>query len=328
MRKKLMKKNIVFMLMIMIVIILGGCICSESSNEFEKKANQTVSIVQENSNAGVDNGKQCSLNNVSLINENTLLPETFPILINEFSYGPEGPLFLVDETMKESMKNELLRYLKLVYNNAKIEENSFKSDMDREFEVYFEKDGTIFRSFMNGLSVLSKDTSSFKNYSEETILENSFIEAAVAFLELDNLKVSIVTEYGSDRSPYSCTYRIYEGDDDLLQDIMNKCFTYIEFTQYRDSDYIVAKIINRKTPKEYDNRPILSYESALAYLNNLYPDTGKRDVKAEVFYSTAVQPGYFMPCYRFYIDTGETDTDGSPIYSVVSILLIDKSIDN
>ncbi len=48
MRKKLMKKNIVFMLMIMIVIILGGCICSESSNEFEKMANNIVNRLQEN----------------------------------------------------------------------------------------------------------------------------------------------------------------------------------------------------------------------------------------------------------------------------------------
>ncbi len=78
-------------------------------------------------------------------------------------------------------------------------------------------------------------------------------------------------------------------------------------------------------PEEYGDFKIMSYDAALEYLKENYPTIDTSNTKAEIYYSATIQPGYFIPCYRFYLsETGTTTKNGVMQYLVVDITMADK----
>lgn len=70
---------------------------------------------------------------------------------------------------------------------------------------------------------------------------------------------------------------------------------------------------------------ITSYDAALEYIKENYPGIDTSNTKAEIHYSSTIQPGYYIPCYRFYLgEAGTTAKTGITQYSVVDITIADN----
>lgn len=331
-----MKKIAVILISLMLLISLSACGKNETGEanlNTEKLGESTDEINIQIVSQGTlgDEAHVVSINsNVGFVDASTSVSETFPVYVNNYSYGPEGPLYDVTDTLKTTISNNLSRYLGYLYDDFSSQRVMFSSDSGREYEVYYVRNSTEVRSLMNSISVLSSDYSIPNSATDTEILDNALVKAAMTYLGITNPTVTGTVEYKTNGTEDLRTYIITDTTSNVFQRILNRSFSRITVTKYADSNDIIVQIrdvaVNGLT--KYADYPVLSYSSVLTALSSYYPDMDTTDVEAEIYYSATVQPGYFFPCYRFYIKDGVTTRSTDNTYTVVDVLLTDKSVDD
>lgn len=267
---------------------------------------------------------------VGFVDSATDLPETFPVYVNDYAYGHEGPLYEVTDALKATISQNLSSYLGLLYDDFSSQEVKFSSDPSREYEVYYVKNATEVHSLMNSISVLSSDYDISNHITDEDLLDNALVKAAIAYLDLTDPVVSQTVEYKTDGTEDLRTYTITENTSDVFQNVLNRSFSCITVIKYADSSDVIVQIGNIAAEglTKYADYPAISYSDALAALTTYYPNMETANVKTEIYYSATVEPGYFFPCYRFYIKDGVATRTANDRYTVVDVLLTDKFVDD
>lgn len=320
-----MKKHLTLALSLLLVITLSSC---SSIGEPENVATIVdIEIVNQYSTQG-DGYKVVTMSNIGFVDNSTSLNNTFPVYINDYPYGQEGPLYNITDSLKNTINDNLARYLGYLYDRFDAEKIVFSSDQDRLYELYYTNKGTEVRSQINSISILSRDYPLTLKMSDADILNNALVKAAVAYLGLTNPTVSSVVEYGTDGSEYLQTYKIFDSTSNTFQHIYNNSFECITVQKYADSNNVIVKIRNPLSLTKYADYPVLPYEAVIAKLVEYYPNMDTTDIEVEIFYSGTVQPGYFLPCYRFYFKDNDTVQISNNVYSFVDVLLTDRFVDN
>lgn len=267
---------------------------------------------------------------VGFVDRETDLPKTFPVYVNDYAYGHEGPLYDVTDALKATISQNLSRYLGLLYDDFSSQKVKYSSDSSREYEVYYVNNATEVHSLMNSISVLSSDYDISNHITDEELLGNALVKAAVSYLNLTDPVVTQTVEYKTDGTEELRTYIVTEKTSDAFQNVLNRSFSCITVTKYADSSDVIVQISDVATEclSKHADYPALSYSDALAALTSYYPNMETANVKTEIYYSATVQPGYFFPCYRFYIKDGVATRSTNDRYTVVDVLLTDKSVDD
>lgn len=331
-----MKKIVMVLLSFILVISLSACATNEAremdidTDDFDKgNGDSNIQIVSQGT---LGDGERIvsADSNVGFVDASTGLSETFPVYINDYSYGYEGPLYDVTDTLKTTISDNLSRYLGYLYDDISSQRVEFSSDSGREYEVYYVRNSTEFRSLMNSISVLSSDYSISNSITDVELLNNALVKAAVAYLGITDPAVARTIEYKTDKTEDLRTYIITDKTSDIFQNVVNRSFSCITVKKYVDSNNVVVQISDVAVDglTKYTDFPALSYSSVLTTLSSYYPRMDTTDVEAEIYYSATVQPGYFFPCYRFYIKDGVTTRSTDDTYTVVDVLLTDKSVDD
>lgn len=318
-----MKKIIVFLLSFTAIFSLYACNANKNDDLNVEPENNELTDIQivSQSTRGDEYYMTYSASNIGFVDASTKLPSVFPVYINEYSYGQEGPLYGVSDDLRDIISDNLSRFSECLYDDFDSKNVEYVSDYGREYEVYYINNSTEVRSMMNSITVLSSEYGISDNISDNELLSNELVKAAVAYLELNNPTITKTVEYNTDGTRNSCTYVITETADDVFQHVLNSSFSRISVTKYADFDDIVLQIgyVDIDSLTEYGNYSSLSYSAVLKKLTSYYPNMDTDDVQTEIYYSANVQPGYFFPCYRFYIrDKNET------LYTFVDVLLTDK----
>lgn len=268
-----------------------------------------------------------SVSNIDFSDDFAKLPSKFPVYVNDYSYGQEGPLYSVTDDLKNAVSDNLARFLKCLYKNFDLQKAKFYSDENREFEVCYANGATEVRSLMNSVSALSSEYGISDNMTDDELLNNELVKAAVAYLGLSTPTITRTVEYNTDGTENSITYVITEATNDAFQHVLNRSFARITVTKYVGSDEAVLQIGNVELDglTKYADFQAISYDDVVASLATYYPTVDTSDIQAEIYYSATVQPGYFFPCYRFYIkDNATASRNGAERYIAVDVLLIDK----
>lgn len=268
--------------------------------------------------------------NVGFVDASTNLSETCPVYVNNYSYGQEGPLYDVTDTLKKIISDNLSRYLEILYDDYSSQEVIFTSDSGREYEVYYIRNSTEVRSRMNSISMLSSDYNISNRITDAEVLDNALVKAAITYLGITNPSVTRTIEYNTDGAENLYTYVITDETSDIFQRVFNRSFSCVTVKKYADLSDVIVQISDVSVDELiwYADYSVLPYSSVLTTLTSYYPNMDLSDIKAEIYYSATVQPGYFFPCYRFFIKDGVTTQGMNDTYTVVDVLLIDKSVDN
>jgi hypothetical protein len=324
------KRILIAVLSLLLVFSISSCASKNSGIEsVNTNTAQTpnIQIVSQGTLGGSERNVYID-SNVGFVDASTDLSETFPVYINAYSYGQEGPLYEVTDLLRTTVTDNLSRYLGYLYDDFSPEQAAFSSDPGREYEVYYANNSTEVRSLMNSISVLSTEYAISNDITAPELLDNMLVKAAISYLGLTEPVVTQTTEYNNDGRENLRTYVITEKASTTLQKIFNHSFACVTVKKYVDSEDTIVQIGDVSTDEltKYADYPVLSYTSVLSKLGSYYPNMDTKDVKTEIYYSATVQPGYFFPCYRFYIKDGVTTKSDGNLYTIVDVLMTDKSV--
>lgn len=265
--------------------------------------------------------------NVGFADEMAELPETLPIYINEYAYDQAGPMYEVTDDVKAAISANLTRYLECLYGADAAQKAEVLVNSDREFDVYYLSGSTELRSSINRIGVLSSDYPISSDITDEELLENPLVAAGMAYLGMKDPIVTRSVDYKLNGTEDLRRYRIWENTNDAFRKILNRSFGGITVLRSAGSENVIVEISNPPELIKYADYSVRPYASALAELSERYPNMDTQDVRAEVFYSAGIHPGYFVPFLRVYIKDGVMTQSTDTRYTAVDVVLLDKSAD-
>ena len=113
---------------------------------------------------------------------------------------------------------------------------------------------------------------------------------------------------------------ITETSNDFLENVINNSFSLVRASYSPISLEVSLQIYKMDISELYSYETIIPYNEALTYVQNLYAMKENVRIYAKMYYSTRIETGFYVPCYKFYVDTGETDSAGNSIkYDIIRI---------
>ncbi len=260
---------------------------------------------------------------VAIIGDNTKIPSSFPIYVNKYAFGQEGPLFEIDDAITDIMIRNLKRYLGLLYGGSAGEQSEIVKHPEVPYKLLYDNGKSEMWSGVSDISIITNEFNIVQDLIGGKLEENELVRATLQYLGIEKPQVASTIEYDDDGNVYEYQCTITESTNDVFQNILNTSFTYIRVTHNPKSENALLVICEIGTPQKHGNYQIVSNARALKYLQDKYPNLDAGKVRAEIYYTGAIQPGYYIPCYKFYL--GEVSAkDGTLRYRVVHIPMAEK----
>ena len=151
----------------------------------------------------------------------------------------------------------------------------------------------------------------------ETLMQLPLVQSAMEWKEIQNAEVSdIETEFGG----ISHTFIISEHRDDPVEQLIEKSFKAISVDHYDDKG-ILNIFIQLPHATETEERVTAASATAFdAFLAQAFPNDMPSEYVTEIFYSSKVTNGKYVPCYRIYIPEPDyPNTEGQTACSVIEV---------
>lgn len=260
---------------------------------------------------------------IAFVGDGTKLPSSFPIYTNRYAFGQEGPLFEVDDAVTEMMTGNLTRYLVLLGEESIEGKYDIVKHPEVPYKVLYDNGTTEMWSGVSDISIITHEYNIVQDVTGGNLEDNELVKAATQYLDIKKPQIASEIEYDDEGNVYEYQYTITESSDDLIANILNNSFSYAKVTYNPESKDVLLLICKIDMPEKHGDYKIVSYAMASNYLMGKYPSVDASKAKAEIYYSATVQPGYYIPCYKFYL--GEVSAkDGTLRYRVVHIPMVDK----
>lgn len=263
----------------------------------------------------------------SLVDENTVLPENIPVFYNFHPYGQGGPMFEITQADRQKMKEQLSEFLVMLRGQAP---NLEEIEPDPEFtqdNVVYEEENFSIRSFLDGFSVMLPREQIPEDVTTETIQATPLLQTAVDYLGIENPDISKVDHYHPDGAVDSYEIIIANHEEDLMQTVLNRTGCYIKITHSTGSENTLVFIHHKDLSEEYQSFPTVSLEDAVAAARIEHSELpADATVTADVFYSTSINPEYFIPCYRLYFKSTETNVPQCVEMTMIDLTVFEASL--
>lgn len=230
----------------------------------------------------------------------------YPIYINQYGSGMGGPIFEVTDEVVDFMTGGLQDYLYILYGeNVSADEITVPEYMSDRSRVEYSR-GNI--SFLAGPEVISVrfpyDELSGEVPHDVTIESLQCvgqIKAAMEYLGIRNPQMKLTVMNNLKNEPYEYCYQIFEEANSKNEYLVNCAFACIRLIYMPGLDTVLLQMNKVETPEVCTYPTLVSMSSAEEYIRQKYPNAAVDKAKVEVFYSTTVVPGYYIPCYRFHV---------------------------
>lgn len=239
-----------------------------------------------------------------IVDEGQLLP----VYINPYPYGQEGISVPVTDTLLAQLEENMRAYLDAAGYVEESKEELFPyKDYLNDGTFYCEFGDMSIASHPDSLKILcSLDMSSVHGPEDffQKLEEEPLIRAAYDYLGITVPRTSWDVTYNIQGEEYERTLSIWQEAQDSLEEIYNKSFRCVKVNWYPNSPdaQVLISITKTDTTLLYGAFPAVSAELAQASLVNDL-DEFHSIAEVEIVYRGDMAPGYYVPCYQFYVHT-------------------------
>lgn len=281
----------------------------EDTNAVQDQGDNNVfTIIQRYGNhGGVSSVEFISAPEVAFVTDQNEWDKSLPIYYDKFPSNQLGPMYEITDEIVGSMQNNLKEYLSILYEED-IRSDELKIPSYLEDKVYYKRDNTEFYSGMKFISVLTPKASIEGEISVNTTQTNELLKAAIEYLGIKCPQMKMTVQYDTNDSPYSRSYVFFEETTNASEYLYNTTFCYVEIINNIDTDNYLILINKIDSPEVCSNIDTVTYTEALDFLAENQNDVDITDVKVVAYYSETVSPGYYVPCYRFYLNKTSNDS--------------------
>ena len=192
----------------------------------------------------------------------------------------------------------------------------------------FVEDNMEILSGIYGMTISNSKYNALKDIENGTLLDNQLVKAAIEYCGIENPEITKTVIYNNNGDVYEFSYIITESGKNDFNDILNKNFNYVEVYHVaggaEDAHIAIPRI---GVPEIHRSEKIISLDRAIKYVAEKYLDLNTQNVITEVEYNADIQPGYFIPCYKLYVEesklTGNLKNDLIK-YRVIYIPMVGK----
>ena len=252
--------------------------------------------------------------------EATVMGGTYPVYVNEYAMSFGGPLYEITEELTEMEREDLKRYLTLLYGDDDyvIERNPYGAHA-----VSYDKEGWSFFGHVNNSISAGGPTPFAEKPTHEELLQNEMVVAALSYADIGNPVIEESVEFSYDGTV--CSY-VFQLTDASVSGKIQSCFQKVYISVSPSSDpgdasmLIQVSCIDPETLVRDSVESLPGAESVDAFLRQIFPNDPPQDYCVDVTYSAKANPGYFVPIYRVYArEPAISGEYGQPMYSVVEI---------
>lgn len=241
----------------------------------------------------------------------------YPVYIDLYPTDQGGPTYEITDSIIAQEKAILQEFLSLFFGEGEYE---VSHDTDVSHMSYYE-DSSIFASAScKGVSISSAEYPFPEDLTAETLHDNPLISTALAFSGIKNPTIQKSIKYNREGLISRYQYTIFESNENPFVTAYNRSFSYIEvvFAVSTGNVYVQTSVIS--PAKTDETISLATNEQIKAFLTAQFPDAVPEDYIVEIYYDSHVQLGYYIPCYRVYLEEPELSTQLEiPVYTVLSL---------
>lgn len=237
---------------------------------------------------------------ICFVTENTALPQTLPVYVNEYAVGQTGPMYQITDKLFEELHDNLHDYLEELYGDKTFDIIGNRNSAVPE--AVYEQDGKRFVATPDSISVYTTEINLYRDTTSENICDNDLVKAAMEYLDIDVPQIKVTVTNNLSGEIDTTVYTISEKTNSFSEHINNTSFEYINVQHIFGVSEALVSICNTDDLRVHEQVKVMSVSEAIEAVESGFPKMDKSKVKAELFYSSEVKPGYYTPCYRLYIE--------------------------
>ncbi len=264
-----------------------------------------------------------------MVDKNTVLPENMPVFCNAYPYGHGGPMFEITQSDRLKMEDQLSEFMVMLRGQTfDLEVIEPDPEFTQDNVIYEEENFSIY-SFLDGFSVMLPWEQIPEQVTAETIQATPLLQTAVDYLGIESPEISRVDQYQQDGAVGSYEIVIANHGENLMQTVLNRTSCYIKITHSTGSENTLVFIHHKDLSEEYQSFPTVSLEDAVTAARAIHselPADGM--VTADIFYTTTINPEYYIPCYQLYFTDASTGVSQSVGLTMIDLAEFEASLES
>lgn len=261
------------------------------------------------------------------VDESTDLPERVPVYSDPYPSDHGEPEYEFTEEVKEKRRGNLTDFLDILYGSHEDREYE-TSDDGSHYLVSYQADRMEAWGREYGLHIYTKDYNVRGDAESGELFQNELIQAALDYTGIRQPQLRRVTQYKGGGKASGSVYIITEQSEAVLEGMQAGRFRYISVgidTQDKKNRDTVRIVIEKNEPQETGTYETVAYQEALQYVQQKYAGKNVTEIRAEACYERKAAKGYFVPCYKFYVEYSENsdgkngEADGSDVTYILMV---------
>lgn len=274
----------------------------------------TLAVVPQMSASGSYNIALLESKQAALVEQEFSAAEAYPIFVDPYPTGIGGPVYEITEEVLAKQEENLLQYLSCLYGEGEYE-TFYNSDITHK--VQYEDENIRACASVKLVTISSDNYQVYTELTTDILQENPLLCAAIAYTGFQDPVITKELRYNLIGEISHYMYRITELSEDRLTTVLNDRLSYISVSCCVETNTLQIKIAKIKDLEESGTTPLATRQEIDAFFAEIYPDAVPENYAVEVYYDNTVQLGYYIPCYRVYINEPILSEELSvPAYSI------------
>lgn len=252
---------------------------------------------------------------ICFVTQNTALPQTLPVYVDEYAVGQTGPMYQITDKLLEELHDNLHDFLEELYGDKTFDITGSRENSVPE--ARYEQDGRRFVATPDSISVFTTGINLYRDITSENICDNEIVRAAMEYLDIDTPQIKMTVTNNLSGEVDTTVYTISESTDSFSEHIRNTSFEYITVQHIAGVSEATLTVFDVDDLRVHEQVETMTVSRALEAVSQGFPKMNKSRVKAELFYTKDAKSGYYTPCYRLYI---EKKIDGyERLYDIINV---------
>lgn len=238
------------------------------------------------------------------VDEASDMPEQVPVYKDPYPNDHGEPEYEFTDEVKEIRRRNLTDFLDTLYGGQEAREYEISED-GPHYLVSWHTDTLDAWGREYGVHIYTKEFDIRRDAESGDLLSNDLILAALEYTGIKQPQVRRTAEYKGGGKAAGNIYTITEQSESVLENMQSNRFRHISVSfdaKDKKNGDTVRIVIEKNEPQEAESCETVSYKDALSYIQQKYSDKEVTKIRAEARYERTAAKGYFVPCYKFYVE--------------------------